>query len=343
VLDEVLITQDRLSIRGESGDRDKVILDGDGKFTKIIRIRGASDLLIADLTVANSGEYGIFFFGDSDVQRLNVYNVRFHNCYVRGLKGTDPVKVLDSWTEKHPPERVRRLRPSGGRVRYCLFVNDRVNPHTEPYGGDYIGGIDIVGAGDWTVARNAFVNIRGRHGVGRGAIFFWVNCERIVAERNLIVNCDRGVCFGNPSGGPIHMARGTIRNNFIVAGASQAIEVCQTRDVGVYHNTVWCARANQRAIQFHTDNPGGRCINNLARGVLALSADVTESSNIFGQLNGWFVDPGTGDLHLTDKAEPARGNASAIEDVPEDFDGRKRKAAADVGADEVLSPTSSHE
>ena len=33
---------------------------------------------------------------------------------------------------------------------------------------------------------------------GRDAIIIWVRSRRVVVERNLIVNCDRGVAFGNP-------------------------------------------------------------------------------------------------------------------------------------------------
>ena len=71
---------------------------------------------------------------------MRVYNVKFFNCLTRGLKGTDAAKVRDSWTHKHPPEKERQLRPIGGQVRYCLFVNDRASPRLKLYSGDYIGG-----------------------------------------------------------------------------------------------------------------------------------------------------------------------------------------------------------
>ena len=93
-IDELLVTGHRLTIRGESGDREKVILDGEGRFTRIVRVRGAKDLTIADLTVANSRQYGVMFLGDSGVERLTVYNVKFHNCYTRGLTNHD----AEAWT-----------------------------------------------------------------------------------------------------------------------------------------------------------------------------------------------------------------------------------------------------
>ena len=334
-VDRLRIRQDRLSLRGASGNRDKVILDGGGKLTRIVIVESGKDLLFADLTVANSKEYGIFFYGDAGAHRLRVYNVKFLNCLTRGLKGTDAAKVRDSWTHKHPPEKERQLRPIGGQVRYCLFVNDRASPRLDLYGGDYIGGIDIMSAKDWTVADNVFVDIRGQRGGGRGAIFFWVNGENVVAERNIIINCDRGICFGNPSGKGPHMTGGIVRNNFIVAGRSEAIEICKTRNTAVYNNTVFCAKPTQRAVHFQRGNASGRFFNNLVRGEAVVPKEVTAEGNLTGSFDGWFVNPAVGDLHLTGKAKAALGKARPLKEVAEDFDRQKRRAASDVGADQM--------
>jgi hypothetical protein len=334
-LDELLLTQNGLTIRGESADREKVILDGDGKFTRIVRVRGAKDLTIADLTVANSRQYGIFFLGDSGIERLTVYNVKFHNCYTRGLKGTGATRVNDSGTVRLPPEEAEKVRPRAGQVRYCLFVNDDVTPNLEPYNGDYVSGMDAMWLKDWVIADNVFVNIRGRHGGGRGAIFVWVNSDNVVAERNLIVNCDRGICFGNPSGEPLHMTGGVIRNNFIVAGRSQAIEVCRTRGTAVLNNTIFSERTGQRVVQFHQlAGPGNRFVNNLVVGTLALPEEVVAAGNIAGGLADWFIDAAAGDLHLSLKAAGAVTKGQPLREVVDDFDGQKRADPPDVGADE---------
>ena len=309
-LDELLVTQHNLTIRGESGDREKVVLDGEGKFTKVVRVRGARNLTVADLTVANSRQYGILFLGDSGIERLKVYNVKFHNCYVRGLKGTGATRVNDSASKTLTAEDAGKVRPRDGEVRYCLFVNDDVTPNDEPYGGDYVSGIDAMWLKDWTIADNVFVNIRGQHGGGRGAIFVWVNSENVTAERNLIVNCDRGICFGNPSGDSLHMSGGAIRDNFIVAGRGQGIEICRTRDTAVLQNTVFCERPNQRAVQFHQlAGPGNRFLNNLTTGIVTVPDEVTAAGNVAGALAGWFVNPRIGDLRLTPNA--AAGEAGA--------------------------------
>lgn len=306
-LDELLVTGSNLTIRGASGDREKVVLDAGGKFTKVVRVRGAKDLTIADLTVANSRQYGIFFLGDSGVERLKVHNVKFHNCYVRGLKGTSATRINDSGSNLLSPEAADRVRPRRGEVRYCLFINDDVTPNDEPYGGDYVSGIDAMWLEDWVIADNTFVNIRGQHGGGRGAIFVWVNSENVTAERNLIVNCDRGICFGNPSGDPVHMTGGVIRDNFIVAGAGQAIEVCRARGTTVVHNTIFSERPGRGVVQFHQlAGAGNRFLNNLLSDEAALPEGVEAAGNITAALAEWFVNPRAGDLRLTPKAS-ARG------------------------------------
>ncbi len=334
-IDRLRIGQDRLSLRGASGDRDKVILDGGGKLTRIVIVESGKDLLFADLTVANSTEYGIFFYGDDGAHRLRVYNVKFHNCLTRGLKGTYADKVLDSWTRKHPPEKEKQLRPIGGQVRHCLFVNGRASPRLKLYSGDYIGGIDIMSAKDWTVADNVFVDIRGQRGGGRGAIFFWVKGENVTVERNLIINCDRGICFGNPSGKPWHMTGGIIRNNFIVAGRSEAIEVSQARNTLVANNTLWCRQQKQRAVRLVGPVPGCRLVNNLIRGSVAAPAESKREGNIVGELKGWSKRPQVGDLHLTAKAAGAVGKGVALKEVTTDFDRQQRKSPPEVGADEI--------
>ena len=86
---------------------------------------------------------------------------------------------------------------------------------------------------DWTFSDNVFRDIKGRIGGGRAAIFIWVRSRRVVVQRNLIANCDRGVAFGNPGRStanidgdqPVYVSDGVIRNNFIVGGPDRAIEL----------------------------------------------------------------------------------------------------------------------
>src|SRR5688572_9008127 len=86
---------------------------------------------------------------------------------------------------------------------------------------------------NWTFSDNVFRNIKGRNGGGRVAIFIWVRSRQIVVERNLIVNCDCGIAFGNPGQSivnrfgedAIYVIDGTTCNNFIVGGPDCGIEL----------------------------------------------------------------------------------------------------------------------
>ena len=172
-----------------------------------------------------------------------------------------------------------------------------------------------------------------------GAIFVWVNSEGVIAERNLIVNCDRGICFGNTSAGPVHMSGGVVRNNFIVAGRSQAIEICQADHTAVLNNTVFSDPPAPRVVQFHNIAAGNRFINNLVAGVLEAPPEVAVENNIVGPMDGWFVNPQADDLRLTGRAVAAFGKGRRLNEVTDDFDSRKRADPPDIWACQRPSPS----
>jgi hypothetical protein len=303
-----------------------------------VMVSGADDVLIADLTCRNSEGHGVHVQPHIGAQRTRIYNVKFQNIWTRAVKGSHP-KLGYEPVGAHRRE-ILRKRPTGGEIRYCLFVNDRRKANArDGFRGDYVGGIDMMWLKDWVIADNVFIGIRGRNGGGRGAIFIWVHSEDVVAERNIIINCDRGIAFGNPSGSRPHMIRGIARNNFIVGGAGKAVEMCRTVDTRAYHNTVYTDnRGRTRGVHFFQGSKGGRFFNNIVHGPVNLEAGVVAGDNIVGDCTGWFVNPAIGDLHLTGKARAALGEARSLAEVPEDFDGQRRKPKPDIGADEVLRP-----
>jgi hypothetical protein len=325
-----------VTIRGESGDREKVVIDCQDKFRMGLILCGARNVLIADLTIQNT-KYGVFFYGDSDVDGLAVRNVKFHNIWVRGIKGTHPCRKGDRADDLYTRQQSEKIRPRNGRVQYCLFVNDHKKVDTDDgYNGDYIAGMDMMMLKHWTIADNAFIGIRGAGGGGRAGIFIWVESEDVVAERNVIINCDRGIAFGNPSSVPPHMTRGIVRNNFIVGGSIQALEFHQVVDCMAYNNTLYASDpANAWHVEVGHNSKGVKFYNNLVHGQTRFrDGQVDEKANIIGDLSGWFVDPATCDLHLTARGAPAFGKAVRLPEVPEDFNGRKRKSQPDIGADE---------
>ena len=325
-----------VTIRGQSGDREKVVIDCQDKFRMGIILRGAKKVLIADLTIQNT-KYGVFFYGDSDVDGLTVRNVKFHNIWVRGIKGTHPCRKGDRADDLYTREQAEKIRPRNGQVRYCLFINDDKKVDTnDGFNGDYIAGMDMMMLKNWTIADNAFIGIRGADGGGRAGIFIWVESEDVVAERNVFINCDRGISFGNPSSVPPHMTRGIARNNFIVGGSIQAMEFHQVVDCKAFNNTIYASDpSNAWHVEVGRNCKGVQFYNNLVHGLTRFKdGQVDQKGNIVGDLDGWFANPAVCDLHLTAKGAAAFGKAVPLPEVSQDFDGRKRKAQPDVGADE---------
>ena len=188
-----MIATDGVTLRGKSGHRERVVLDGAGTLGEGITIRACSGVTIADLTVRNIRWNGIKFDSETGVQRATVRNCILQNIWQRAIKG---VKVPLADREK--------LRPRDCRIEYCLFANDRPkrfedDPADTPnnFKGNYIGGIDVMFVAGWSIRDNVFVGIRGRTGEARGAVFLWHDARDCVIERNIIVDCDSGICLGN--------------------------------------------------------------------------------------------------------------------------------------------------
>jgi hypothetical protein len=327
------IRVDSVALYGASRDPAKVILKGQGFGTantgeELIKIEAKRSTL-AYLTIRDSRSNGLKIqTGGND--SLLVHNVHFTDICERSIKGPDaPVTV-------------------GGIVRYCVF--EQVTPITSAIpglnaDGDYIAGMDMMKIDGWRIHDNVFKNIRGMNGGGRAGVFLWNGCKRVVVERNLFLGCDRAVAFGNPSGPVSDMEGGVIRNNFIVAGAGNALEVCHSNLSAVYHNTVYSANPSYARTFFFFDNTAGNAVkNNLVLGHFYVQSGAVPDTagNLFAAaaVPGWFRDPGAGDLHLTSAAAGAIDRGVALAQAGDDFDGAPRTGVPDIGADELAPATS---
>jgi hypothetical protein len=332
----MVLTQDRVTIRSESADRERVIIDSAMRRDHMLTLKGCDDTTIADVTFANNELYGVRILGDSAVRRTRIHNVKFHNIYTRGVKGTGAARKDDSGEAvPYAPSEIERVRPTDGSIRHCLFINDEIKGDAGYHEPDYVSGIDMMHLKNWTIADNVFTGIRGKNGGGRGAIFIWIASENVISERNLIINCDRGISYGNPSSAMENMYHGIIRNNFIVGGANMAIEVNHSVATQVCNNSIFATNFDYaRTVNFARGFAGGRCFNNLVHGKVDLPAELEQGQNMVGDLSGFFADPARGDLHLTAKAAEAVGRGAVLSSVADDFDGRARKSPPNIGADD---------
>jgi hypothetical protein len=202
------------------------------------------------------------------------------------------------------------------------------------FGGDYISAIDMMALEDWTFSDNVFRNIKGRNGGGRAAIIIWVRSRQVMVERNVIVNCDRGVAFGNPGQSTanrpgerlVYVANSAIRNNFIAGGPDCGIELWYAERIQVSHNTVWRPERNwSRGIRIGTGTARTDIVNNLVHGEIRFEGGEAQlRQNLAGRLDGYFVYPAAGNLALTPAAIRAIDQGVPLPGVTNDIRQRPR-------------------
>lgn len=331
---------ERVTIRSESGHREKVLLDGarsrDGE---LIGFRGCTGVTIADLTVQNVRYNGIKINSETGVQQVSIYNCVLRNIWQRAVKG---VKV--------PAENRETLRPKNCRVQYCLFYNERPkrfedDPTDTPqtFDGNYVGGIDVMYAKDWLISDNVFIGIQGRTRAARGAVFLWHETEGCVVERNIIIDCDVGIALGNshlPSDVKLHCLNCVVRNNFVVRASESGIVADYTQDCRILNNTIHDPTSRLgRLVRLVHSNDGLVVANNLLSGpgVRNESASPIEfQNNLARDLTEIFVDASSGNLHLRKPFPQNVTAARSILDVRDDIDRQPRGAHPVLGADELV-------
>ena len=344
-LPRVMILREKkdITIRSAAGDPTRVVLSGggwdsDAKGDDILHVGRCEGVTIAGLTFADCRSYGIKVEAENAPKDIHIYNCRFRDIGVRAIKGSagqDP-----------------NVHAVKGSVRYCYFENTKVPPADWLYGGDYVAAIDMMALDGWTFSDNVFRHIKGRNGGGRAAIFIWVRSQHVVVERNLIVNCDRGVAFGNPGQSTANLAGerlvyvrdGIIRNNFIGGGPDCGIELWYADRVRVYNNSIWRPERNwSRGIRIGTGTGRAEIVNNLVHGEIRFEGGQAElRSNLAGRLDDYFVDPASGDLTLTASAAGAIDRGASLPEIIDDIRGRPRSGSIDIGAwesDDTRHPT----
>ena len=317
-------------LRGASGDPTKVILKGKSWDTvdpqdDILRIGDCESITVAHLTFTDCHAYGIKVEAERNPKDIHIYNCHFYNIATRAVKGSTSETGA----------------AVGGSIRFCHFENLKIPSEEWQFGGNYISSIDMMALEDWTVADNTFKNIKGATGGGRAAIFLWVRSKRLMVERNVIVDCDRGIALGNPSGstnyveGIRHAEDSICRNNVIRAGKDSGIELSWVDGVTVAHNSIYRSDAKGRGIRAIQKIGRLEIVNNLVRGRILIEEEGAEANirgNVTGTLEGYFSDPGACDLRLTAQAIDAIDAGVPVAEVTEDFAGASRGSAPDVGA-----------
>lgn len=322
-----------ITVRSETGNRDGVVLEGTGMtsgVTHIFHVFG-HDVTIADMTLRKVWNHAVQVHGEgpSSADRTVLRNLRFQDC------GQQMVKVSY--------KKGAAASSSDGLVENCEFE------YTAGIGPQfYIGGIDAHQAKNWVVCGNTFRGIRSPDAnVAEHAIHFWSDSDGTLVERNLIINCDRGIGFGLGNRG--HLG-GIIRNNMIYhadLGADRGdvgIELESANGTEVYNNTVFQQHSYQSAVSVRWGASNVYLANNLLATASGGSKviwkrdgpTVTQEGNVTTAQLSWFEDAASGNLRLASAVAGVVDQGVAVSGLYEDFDGQARPvgAAPDVGADE---------
>ena len=317
----VHVVNDGITLRGQSGDRDDVVLDFGGMVGGQFGILvDADDVTVADLTIRNAADHGVSIQGRD---RPVLYNLHVVDI------GDQLIKVNPSGSEDG--------LLACSRLEYTTAAPD-----------EYTNGISAHDAHRWVVRDNQWYRIRTPGDAAVPTILFWSGSTGTVVERNLLVDCYQGIAFGNASHGPGDHSGGVVRNNIIYASLPHdtVIEMVHADGWLVAHNTAllldpapglwWGMEAR------YADSQGSFAYNltNLEIWADRDGASGALTGNVTDAQSSWFVDAAAGDLHLSPLATEAIDQAAALPQVPNDYDGDARPIgpAPDVGADEYGAP-----
>lgn len=318
------ITASNLVIRSLSGNRDSVILTGNGMAdvapdTEIGLYAVGDNITIADLTIKDVGNHGIAVTGEY----LFVHNVRVQNTYEQMLKGNGSGGGADS-----------------GKVQCSLFE------YTAGIGPQwYIGGLDIHDGDNWIVRDNVFKDIESPSvALAEHAIHFWKNSSDNIVERNVIINCDRGVGFGLGSSAN---DGGVIKNNMIFndgAGLYDDVGIGleTSPNTKVYNNTICIAYPNAIEYRF-TATTNVEIANNLTNKIIKArdGATATLITNYTMAVDNMYINPASGNLRLISHHPEVVDKGTVLADVFVDADQtlRAHGVTYDIGAHEYVCDT----
>ena len=161
----------------------------------------------------------------------------------------------------------------------------------------------------------------------RGAVFLWHETQGGVVERNVIIDCDSGICLGNshkPENVAVHCTGVIVRNNFVTRAPENGILADYTRDCKILHNTVYDPQSRLgRLIRLVHDNDGLLVANNLLSGPPLRnesSSRIELRGNLIRDMTAALVDPAAGNLRLTSQATAAIDEAAPLPEATEDIE-----------------------
>jgi hypothetical protein len=338
-----------VTLRGASGDREAVVVDGDYLTTEIIQV-AATDVTVADLTLREAYDHPMHVMSSvsADITGTLIYNVHIID------PGQQAIKINPIDTSHFPDQGVIAC----SRIE----LTDQGRSHIRD--NCYTGGIDGHQARGWAVRDNTISGFWCTNGLSEHAIHFWRGSRETLVERNRLFDNARAIGFGLATSGPgrtyndnpcpgaqgsyVDHYGGLIRDNFISAADAGLFASPSGFDCGIClwnacqvqasHNSVFSTQPPFSSIEWRFANTQVEITNNLTSYLLRERDGATAalSGNVTNAVAGWFVDAAGGDLHLVSNATSVIDSVSPLAAVTGDIDGDPRPVGvrADVGADE---------
>ena len=344
-----------ITIRSASGNRNDVILNNEygGDSGLIIY---ASNVTVADITIANSGKHGIHVMPSQDSDTLNtkIYNVKIVDP---GQKAIQITHGLSPYFADDGEVACSELELTDMGRNEVLRINSNC----------YTGGVHGFRVMGWTVRDNLIKGFWCEEGLAGPGVIFATGSRDNVVERNQLADNARGIWFGinqdaagrtygdapcpEASGGYVDHYGGIVRNNYVFAenvelfdsadGLDTGIAAWQACHADIVHNTLAFFSAPYSGIEFRWGNTIANIVNNLTTHNLRgrNSAQANLAGNLTYQPLDSFRDASDGDLHLHPLASEAIDQGAPVSSglCDEDADGEPRpmRTARDVGADEI--------
>jgi hypothetical protein len=337
----------RVTLTSASGSRDAVIIEGGSNNISI----NTDDVTVANLTLRHPKFHTIQIRGEKGLQGTKIYNVHLVDA------GQQFVKVSTG-------DGTKGKFADNGLVACSLIEYMTYARGTDVTPPSYTNGVDILAGKGWVIRDNVFRRIRSQAGPAGPAILAWRNALDTVVQRNLIVDCWRGIALGlstpnkHSRGGADVLydhQHGLVENNVILAlhePADAAIENNFAFNSRVLHNTVYYHEAVKHAVDWAIEYrfpPTTAVIQNNLTNLRILKRppyphqEARVEGNITRAAPAWFRDLTHEDAHLVEAA-PAIDAGVSVPDSTNDIDGDTRPAghAPDAGADEFVTSSAFH-
>lgn len=323
VRDPIVVSAANVTIRSRSGDPSRTILDAGFEAKELIVGTVADGTTLAEITILRASSDAIKVGTDSVPARgAALYRLELRDAgaaMVRIGRDSDDGLVACSRLEQTDAGRAVTANESGN----CSS-----------------GGVIATANRGWKVRDNEISGLTCDSGLSLPAIGFTLGSGSTRTTNNLIVDCSRGIAYGNGNDAGHGHDGGAILNNVVWAtvAVDTGISLEQAADTRVYHNTVLARPgvALFTSIDHRFPQTTADIRNNLVERITVRDGSLaTLGANLEATDLSYVTDPEGLDFHLTAVAIDAIDAGEVVDDAGRDIDGEPHtNGPPDIGADE---------